>query len=352
MRRFGSFVVFAVTSFAAASGRVPSACAHGSSAEAQKAARGDEMSGETAAIAKLRDEWAADLHGKRLEAIAMLYAPDAAFLQPTGERIAGRDAIRELCRKIMGIFTSDVRLQSAALELSGNLAYDTGEFRETLISVADGSKIESAGSYLMVFRRQANDGWLILEQVWTGAEPAEHEQAVPSEANSHSNGRLATAPRPRTPDLEAQRTAMKRLGFLVGNWAGEALMQSGPGEPVELSQTEQAQYKLNGLLLMIEGVGRTKSGGQPALQALGLISYDDESKAYRMRAFNDGRFLETEMKLLDGIQGLTWAFALGEIKTNSILRINEKGEWTEFHEITIGAQPPKKLMEVVVRPQK
>jgi hypothetical protein len=71
-----------------------------------------------------------------------------------------------------------------------------------------------------------------------------------------------------------------------------------------------------------------------------------------MRAFNDGRFLETEMKLLDGIQGLTWAFALGEIKTNSILRINEKGEWTEFHEITIGAQPPKKLMEVVVRPQK
>ena len=145
---------------------------------------------------------------------------------------------------------------------------------------------------------------------------------------------------------------MKKLGFLAGKWAGEARIQRGPGEPVVLSQTEEVQYKLDGLLLMIEGVGRTKSDGQPALQALGLISYDDESKKYRLRAFNDGRFLETETQLLDGGQGLTWGFALGDIRTSSTLRINEKGEWTEFHEITIGAQPPKKLMEVVVRPQK
>ena len=48
---------------------------------------------------------------------------------------------------------------------------------------------------------------------------------------------------------------------------------------------------------------------------------------------------------------LTWGFALGEIKTHSVLRINERGEWTEFGEITIGAQPPKKLIELAVRRQ-
>jgi hypothetical protein len=36
-----------------------------------------------------------------------------------------------------------------------------------------------------------------------------------------------------------------------------------------------------------------------ALQALGLISFDDETGTYRMRAFNGGRWLETEVKLLD-----------------------------------------------------
>jgi hypothetical protein len=69
-----------------------------------------------------------------------------------------------------------------------------------------------------------------------------------------------------------------------------------------------------------------------------------------MRAFNDGRFLETEIELLHDGDGLTWGFAIGEVKTESELRMNDKGEWTEFHEITIGSQSPKKLMEVTVRP--
>ena len=125
-------------------------------------------------------------------------------------------------------------------------------------------------------------------------------------------------------------------------------MFRGPGEPIELLQTELAQYKLDGLLLMIEGIGRTKSG-QPVLQALGLISHDDEANTNHMRAFNDGRFLETEVKLLAEGQAMTWGFALGEIKTKSVLRINEEAEWTELHEITIGSAPPKKLMDVAVR---
>jgi hypothetical protein len=43
--------------------------------------------------------------------------------------------------------------------------------------------------------------------------------------------------------------------------------------------------------MVIEGVGRTN----PA--ASGVICYHDESRTYRLRAFNDGRFLETTTKL-------------------------------------------------------
>jgi hypothetical protein len=157
---------------------------------------------------------------------------------------------------------------------------------------------------------------------------------------------------PRVPDLEAQREAMKKLGFLVGKWAGEAYLLRGPAESVELLQTEEAQYKLDGLIVVIEGVGRTKSGGQSLLQAFGIISYEDESRTYRLRAFNDGRFLETQMKLLEEGKGMTWGFALGEIRTNSVLRVNERGEWTELAEISIGSQPPKKLLELTVRRQR
>src|SRR5258708_39881776 len=143
---------------------------------------------------------------------------------------------------------------------------------------------------------------------------------------------------PRAPNLEAQRAAMEKLDFLIGTWAGQARMLRGPGEPVEMIQTEEAQYKLDGLVLLIEGVGRTKSDGKPALQALGMITYDDLSETYRFRAFNDGRFLEAKLKLVDGGKAIAWGFALGEIKTSSVLGINEKGEWMELGEITIGSR--------------
>lgn len=156
---------------------------------------------------------------------------------------------------------------------------------------------------------------------------------------------------PRTPDLDAQRAAMKKLGFLVGKWAGEARLQRGPGEPVVLAQTEEAQFKLDGLILEIEGIGRTKLDNKPVLQALGIISFDDEAGVYHMRAFNDGRFLETDVKLLEDGKSLTWGFALGSIRTSSVLRINEKGEWTELAELTIDSQPAKKLMELRVKRQ-
>ena len=160
------------------------------------------------------------------------------------------------------------------------------------------------------------------------------------------------AQHPRVPDLEAQREAMKKLGFLVGKWAGEARLLRGPNESEELFQTEEAGYRLDGLIVVIEGVGRTKSGDQALLQAFGIISYEDETRTYRLRAFNDGRFLETQMKLLEEGMGMTWGFALGEVKTNSVMRINERGEWTELAEISIGSQPSKKLLELTVRQQK
>jgi len=155
----------------------------------------------------------------------------------------------------------------------------------------------------------------------------------------------------RAPNIEAQRAAMKKLDFLIGKWTGEARALRGPGEPVEMIQTEEAQYKLDGLVLLIEGIGRTKSDGKPALQALGIITYDDASETYRFLAFNDGRFLETEVKLLDAGKAIAWGFTFGQIKTSSVLRINEKGEWTELGEITIGSQAPKKFMELTVRRQ-
>ena len=67
-----------------------------------------------------------------------------------------------------------------------------------------------------------------------------------------------------------------------------------------------------------------------------------------MRAFNDGRWLETEVKVADSGSSISWGFALGAFKTATVLRINENGEWTEHREITMGERP-QKMMDLKVR---
>ena len=122
-------------------------------------------------LAKIREAWVQDLRTKQLEPILKFYAPDAVFLQPTGERITGSAALRTLFQTIMATFNSDLTLNSQNLETSGDLAYDSGDFQEALTVIATGAKITSKGSYVMIFKRQPNGGWQIVQQVWTGVPP-------------------------------------------------------------------------------------------------------------------------------------------------------------------------------------
>jgi ketosteroid isomerase-like protein len=122
-------------------------------------------------LGNIRESWVQDLRTKQLEPILKFYAHDAVFLPPTGERITGSVALRILFQTTMATFDSDLALHSQNLEVSGDLAYDSGDFDENLTVVATGARITSKGSYIIVFRRQPNGHWLIVQQVWTGTPP-------------------------------------------------------------------------------------------------------------------------------------------------------------------------------------
>lgn len=125
-----------------------------------------------ATLAKIREAWVQDLRTKQLEPILKFYAPDAVFLQPTGERITGPAALRTLFQTVMATFNSDLTLHSQNLETSCDFAYDSGDFQETLTTIATGASITSKGSYIIIFKHQPNGSWQIVQQVWTGIPPA------------------------------------------------------------------------------------------------------------------------------------------------------------------------------------
>jgi ketosteroid isomerase-like protein len=117
---------------------------------------------------ELREAWARNLHDKHIEASAAEYAADGEFLQPDGSRVKGTAALRHLFEMITRTFDSDLTFTSVRVETSGDLAYDSGTYRETLIARATGKRQDSKGSYLTVYHRERGGPWLIVQQVWTG----------------------------------------------------------------------------------------------------------------------------------------------------------------------------------------
>jgi ketosteroid isomerase-like protein len=162
---FAAFAVFLATAF------IPSGAAKSSARQTRMSVPLAAQASTLATLAKLREAWVQDLHNKQLEPILKSYAPDAVFLQPNGDRIAGSAALRNLFQFIMATFNSDLTLHSVNLETSGDLAYDSGDFQENLTVIASGAKITSKGSYIIIYKRQPDGSWLIVQHVWTGTPP-------------------------------------------------------------------------------------------------------------------------------------------------------------------------------------
>jgi hypothetical protein len=127
------------------------------------------------------------------------------------------------------------------------------------------------------------------------------------------------------PAPAAQREAMKKLDFLVGEWKGEGWMEFAPGQKRTFKGTEIVQSKLDGLLLSVEGLHRGRLGEKEDVvvhNAFGLLSYDDKARRYRFQAFTSrGNYEEAQAKVSDG--QLVWG-----MKIPQLARSATQSNWT------------------------
>ena len=139
------------------------------------------------------------------------------------------------------------------------------------------------------------------------------------------------------PNVEAQKTAMKKLAFLTGKWSGDASVQRGPGEPLKIRQSEEIAYRLDGSILIIEGTGRDRETGKVVFNAFAVVTYDDIKKEYRIEAFNDGRKVDSPLEVTDN--GFVWGFRSGPAEIRNTMKVTEKGEWSETTTAKMGERP-------------
>lgn len=144
---------------------------------------------------------------------------------------------------------------------------------------------------------------------------------------------------------------MKKLDFLVGRWQGEGWIMLGPNQRHTFSQTEDVQRKAGGTVLIVEGLGKsadTSNAGATIHSAFAVVSYDQDAKVFRWRAFRaDGSSVDTEAKVSGNM--LVWGFrdARG-VGIRFTVKLNEKGQWHEVGEMTRDGQRWIKFFEMTL----
>jgi hypothetical protein len=152
-------------------------------------------------------------------------------------------------------------------------------------------------------------------------------------------------------DPSASRAAIDKLNAMVGRWRGEAWMAREGGQRVQTQMTETVERRLDGVALLIEGLGRipVEGGGEPRVvhHALAVLSFDQRSGAYQMRSYlSNGLWGDFAVTLVEG--GLTWSREVPGGTVRNTARFNAD-EWVEVGEFSRDGSAWTQIMEMRLR---
>lgn len=103
------------------------------------------------------------------------------------------------------------------------------------------------------------------------------------------------------PAPEAIKQEMKKVAYMAGRWSGEANVKQRNGSSMKVLQEENIQFKLDGTVLFIEGIGRSTEAGNPVVfNSLAIVSYNQYTKEFKLRShILDGNQTDAYFKIID-----------------------------------------------------
>lgn len=121
---------------------------------------------------------------------------------------------------------------------------------------------------------------------------------------------------------------MKPLSGWAGQWKGEGWSMDQSRQQTEFTVEENIQWKLDGRVILAEGIGTNKSDGKIGFHALGTIYYNNEKKIYEIKSFvDDGNMTLATARFNDKGQFI-WGFDVPGGKIQYTITLTET-TWNE-----------------------
>jgi len=144
--------------------------------------------------------------------------------------------------------------------------------------------------------------------------------------------------------IAAQKEAMANLSFMDGVWRGPAWAISPSGEKHNVIQTERVGPFLDGSVKVVEGKGYS-ADGKVSFNALGVISYNVEKRAYNLRTYAQGNVGDFVLTLTN--DGVSWEIPAGPMTIRNTAVIKD-GVWKEVGERIMPGRDPVRFVELTL----
>ncbi|HYG01067.1 MAG TPA: hypothetical protein VD927_01425 [Chryseosolibacter sp.] len=159
---------------------------------------------------------------------------------------------------------------------------------------------------------------------------------------------LASAQQPSGVD---HKDKMKALSAWIGNWKGEGTIQTPTGETKTSMVDEKIENKLDGSVLLIEGIGKSNDASTNTESivhhALAVLSYDNATGQYKMKSWlKDGKSTDAWFNIT-GDNNYQWGFDTpnGKIRYTIALNPSQK-TWNEVGEFSRDGNQWRKFFEM------
>ena len=132
------------------------------------------------AITADEKKWNDQFKSKDLEGLLSHYADDAFFIAPGVNAADGSTAIRKTYAEGLNDKNFDINFASDKIDVaaSGDLAYARGHFSEKYTDPKTDQVMTNTGSYITVYKKQADGNWKAVEDFAT-AEPGSEKPVAP-----------------------------------------------------------------------------------------------------------------------------------------------------------------------------
>ena len=136
-----------------------------------------------------------------------------------------------------------------------------------------------------------------------------------------------------SPEVHNQK--MKQFAFWEGKWQGEGSTQMGPGPAKKSTVEETLQFKLDGTVMLIEGIGKAldpqTNQSHVVHHAMAILSYEPATDQYKFQTYlKDGRSTPALLKVT-AENKYEWGFDVPNGKIKYIINIDPAMKtWNEI----------------------